>query len=318
VFHNLPPENCLQLLDRDLKRKQITAEALQNLDAAPYLEMLSLLEELSALPSWGNGRDIKTLAKNMIGMVYKAKPKAGAAITLSPEDTLSCIKTLLADRKARDASVSYSSPGRPLDNNLPRAPAPPAPISPAPPATRTRQATKQAPLKQKRLRKPVLPKQEAPPEATIERDPGVSDDVWNQLESDKAAEKRRLKRFQEELQKRQEEIEAMKAFEEAQKKLAEELAAKKAKDEAERQEFVRRQEEARLAEQRVRIAREKALAELERIRQQELMRERLEEQAQEKLARMGVCIAGYRWVKQAGGYRCFAGACFISNAQLGM
>jgi len=320
----MPAKCCLQLLDRELKRNKITAEALQNPDAAPYLEMVSLVEQLSALPSWGNGRDIKNLAKTMVGVVYRGESKAGGVMTLSPEDTVNCVKTMLAEKKRRDVSVSSSIPSRqfnvtPTLNDPPRTLTPPAPTPPTPPATRTRRATKQAPPKQERIRKPVPPKpQEAPPQAKSKRDPGVSDAVWNKLQADKAAEERRLKHVREELQRRQEGIEAMKIYEEAQKKLAEELAAKKAKDDAEMRELMRRREEARLAEHRARVTREKALAEMERRRQEEIKMRRLEEQAQQKLRNMGVCVAGFRWIKQSGGYRCAGGSHFISNSELGM
>ncbi|KAF8533083.1 P-loop containing nucleoside triphosphate hydrolase protein [Trichophaea hybrida] len=318
IFQNMSAESCLQLLDRELKKKKIKAEALQNPDAAPYREMVSLLEQLSALQSWGNGRDVKNLAKTMIGKVYKGKPKAGEAMTLSPEDTVNCFRTLLADRKARDVSIPSTSPGRPFDmtpllNNLPH-----APTQPAPPATNTRRATKKAPPKQKQ--KPPPPKQQRapPPQSKSERDPGVSDAIWNKLQADKAAEEQRLKRVQEDLRKRQEEIEARRVHEDAQRKLVEELAAKKAKDDAEMRELMRRREEARLAEQRARIARERALAEMERRRQEEMKRRQLEEQAQQKLRHMGLCVAGFRWNKQADGYRCEGGSHFVSNRQLGM
>jgi len=312
----MPPEHCLQLLDRDLKRKKITVQALQDTNSAPYLEMVSLLKELSALPSWGNGRDIKTLAKTMVGMVYKTKHKAGAAMTLSPNNTVKCFKDLLKDRKARDASVPSRTPAQPFDmsqiqNNPPSAPTPTGPA-----ATRTKKAAKRAPPKQEQ--KPPPPKQEEAPQDGSGRDDGVSDAVWNLLQADKLAEEQSLKRIQEELQKRQEEIEARKAFEEAQKKIAEELAAKKAKDEAERQELMRRMREARLAEERARIAREKAAAELERRKQEEMKKRELEAQAQQKLRHMGVCCQGFVWIKQASGYRCAGGSHYVSNAQLGM
>jgi hypothetical protein len=36
------------------------------------------------------------------------------------------------------------------------------------------------------------------------------------------------------------------------------------------------------------------------------------------LRQMGVCVAGFRWIKQASGYRCAGGTHYISNSQLGV
>lgn len=50
------------------------------------------------------------------------------------------------------------------------------------------------------------------------------------------------------------------------------------------------------ADERLRKIREDA----ERKRKEEL-------QVQVKLEEMGVCVAGFRWIKQAGGFRCAGG-----------
>jgi len=41
-----------------------------------------------------------------------------------------------------------------------------------------------------------------------------------------------------------------------------------------------------------------------------------EERAQKKLQQMGVCVAGYRWIKRPEGYQCAGGSHFVSNADL--
>ena len=45
---------------------------------------------------------------------------------------------------------------------------------------------------------------------------------------------------------------------------------------------------------------------------------RREAQAQQKLRSMGVCPVGYRWIKQASGYRCAGGSHYVSDAELGL
>ncbi|BAE61204.1 unnamed protein product [Aspergillus oryzae RIB40] len=62
-------------------------------------------------------------------------------------------------------------------------------------------------------------------------------------------------------------------------------------------------------------------AELERLRKlrEEAEKQRCKEQeAQKKLRTMGVCCMGFRWIKQAQGYRCAGGSYYVSNAKLGL
>jgi len=57
------------------------------------------------------------------------------------------------------------------------------------------------------------------------------------------------------------------------------------------------------------------------IRRKKVEQERLREKevkAQRKLEKMGVCCAGFQWIKQPGGYRCAGGSHFVGDAQLGL
>ncbi|KAG1880007.1 hypothetical protein F4604DRAFT_1497776, partial [Suillus subluteus] len=75
----------------------------------------------------------------------------------------------------------------------------------------------------------------------------------------------------------------------------------------------RQRESARIQQLEAKAAREKALAELKKKREE---RKREEAQVQRNLQQMGVCSVGYRWIKQPQGYRCAGGTHFISNDQL--
>ena len=308
----MPPENCLKLLDRDLKKKKVTAVALQP-NSAEYPELIDILNQLSALPSWGNARDIKTMAKSMIGAAYKAKP---ADLKPSPQTTVGYFRALLTSRNSRDASTA-NMPRRNLDMSQMLPPA----NAPTGPAVQTRRATKKAPPKKEKKAQPPPPKKEKkakPANPPSERDAGVTDAVWNQLQADRLAMEQHQKRIQEDEKKRERELKALEALEAERKRLQEELAAKKAKDEAEMRALMRKREEARIAAQNARIARERAEAEAERRRQEERRKAQEEAKAQEKLRHMGVCCAGFRWIKQSDGYRCAGGSHFVSNLQLGV
>jgi len=92
----------------------------------------------------------------------------------------------------------------------------------------------------------------------------------------------------------------------------------RAKNEAEALELLRLREEARIREMEAKAARERIERELERRKQEEEERRKKEELAQSRLRQMGVCVAGYRWIKQGGGYRCAGGSHWVSDSQLGM
>ena len=43
---------------------------------------------------------------------------------------------------------------------------------------------------------------------------------------------------------------------------------------------------------------------------------REEQRVQQKLRRIGQCVAGFNWIKQGNGYRCAGGSHFVSDAAL--
>lgn len=80
----------------------------------------------------------------------------------------------------------------------------------------------------------------------------------------------------------------------------------------------RRHEEARLQCVQALRAREAAEGELERARKAAEEQRKREQVAQRKLREMGVCVQGYRWIKQSGGYLCAGGSHYMSDNQLGL
>ena len=150
----------------------------------------------------------------------------------------------------------------------------------------------------------------------VQRDPGVTDDVWRQLEADKAAaqvvERETLKMTT------RHNAESSRAAVRQQSAEAEvqTLAQKTARDRAEREELERQQEGARIRLKR--LVAEKARVDAEsakRIREQE-QKKRREQEIQQKLRSLGVCVQGYPWIKQLSGYRCAGGAHFIHDSHL--
>lgn len=165
---------------------------------------------------------------------------------------------------------------------------------------------------------PPSPLPPPPHEATAKRDDGVPDEVWIQLQADIQATEAARKATEDEIKSQEEDLSAALAQENERIEALKKLEQAKARDEAEAQELKRKQEEARLREQAARIAREKAIAELERIRRLQEEEKKREAQVQAKLRNLGVCCQGYPWIKQSYGYRCAGGSHYVSSEQLGL
>ncbi|KAG6891610.1 hypothetical protein C0992_002649 [Termitomyces sp. T32_za158] len=152
----------------------------------------------------------------------------------------------------------------------------------------------------------------------VNRDPGVSDAIWNQLQACKREAEERKRKDAEKMEKIKQQIAERAEAEKKQKAAIEALErAAAARNEAERQERQRQLELAYLARKKAEQERQRLAAELRKRRQHEEAEKRKEEAAQQKLQKMGVCVAGFRWIKLPGqGYRCAGGSHFISDQQL--
>jgi len=311
VFTDMEPEDCWRFLQRNLQKTGIAVE--QTDHTQPPSEIIYLFRELSTLPSWGNGRDVQTISKTIMGSVFQTTSSPTESLMVSSQQVVEFLSTFLAERRARskpsNARTLQLTPNAQAVQDL----------FERPNAIKTSQVTTTA--KQKSQSPTTAPPREHSPvpQPPVQRDAGVPDAIWRQLQADKAA---------------QEEAErgldaSIAAVEDARKvatleatALAKELALlderkAKAKDE-EYQELKRRHEAARLKHLAARRAQEEAAERLRRV-QEEVERKRKEEaRVQVKLREMGVCEMGFRWIRQAGGYRCSAGGHFVGNHQLGI
>ncbi|KAL0570783.1 hypothetical protein V5O48_011177 [Marasmius crinis-equi] len=321
VFHHMAPEHCLDVLDKLLRKQEIIIEEVKDLTSPANAEMRNIIQALSGIPSWGNIRDIVTLSKQMIQRAFVTNEPGASPLTLTPEETVSCFRTMLNERQARNAP-SAGTNNRRTKSSLPLPQQDPTPPTLNPISLNTK--TQAAPPKTKTKAPSFQPKPK-PAEMTDEdedegRDEGVSDDVWRQLKLDKAAQLAK----QREAEKAARQLEEARKKEEEAKRLAKELAEAKAA--AERQRIQDKREKARLQELKAKAedARRRELAakeereRLEALKRQQEERQRKEAIAQQRLQHMGVCVAGFRWIKQSGGYRCAGGGHFVSDGQLGL
>lgn len=305
-FPSLSPDLCLQLLEQSLKQSQITFPSMH--DPNNYQELLEPIAELSRLPSWGNARDIQTLAKSMARAVYQSNSTKVEQLEVSIGTAFNCIHSMLAERCARanvtpSSRSSYSGPVQSLDVSQPS-----PPIS-----SGTSTATKTADPKPKN--NDEAPKTSDSMESPDEgRDAGVSDAIWQQLQKDKIDAQIQSERAAQMIRDQEE---AHRLALEAEKRAAEEAAklqAIRAKNEAEARKLL----QARIREMEAKAERDRIRREWERRKQEEQERLKKENLAQSRLRQMGVCVAGFRWIKQSGGYRCAGGSHWVSDSQLGI
>jgi len=340
IFQNMSPEHCLELLAKDLQKSEIVVPELGDKTSPAYVEMQNVIAQMSALPSWGNGRDVKTLGKRLTQTAFANLANGGSSASLSVGEALNVMNSMLQEQLARQniaRAVPSSSGSMPMASR--DGPAPPPPSM----STSTSQASKRAPppppkqpsLKRASQAEPPTKqrfKRPSPANAATEdqprtypvarRDPGVSDAVWNQLQTSIAAEEEAKRKAAEEEQRLEQEVEKTEKQQQAARAraLALERAMAAAKNNVveKQRELERQLEEARRREAEVRAARERAAAALKKKQQEEAEMRQKELEIQRKLDLIGHCVAGFRWRREGGGYRCEGGTHFVSHAQLGM
>ncbi|KAH8917273.1 P-loop containing nucleoside triphosphate hydrolase protein [Atractiella rhizophila] len=282
-FSHLSPQHCLEVLVKELEKEDIILTG----DSQP---LVSFFKKFSSLDSWGNARDVLTLAKAMVAETYRTTDwkTAPSKIPIQLSTCLQIMRDKFEEMKGR-ANVGQSRQSATMG--------PTATLhqDAKPPSfnTSTRTKTQEAPVKPPETKEApgeVDPKvaEESPGEQKDDgRDAGVSDEIWAQLLADKAAAARK-----EEEAKRE-------SMEHYQLLLDLAVAGKHKEDKEEKERLERRKKE------------------LEEALQRRLKEEAEEKKARQKLESMGICPAGYVWIKQNGGYRCAGGAHFVPNSQLG-
>ncbi|KAK0239336.1 P-loop containing nucleoside triphosphate hydrolase protein [Armillaria nabsnona] len=309
VFQNLLPEECLAILSKQLKKKDVVLPGLDDETSGTFVQLAEIFEAWSQLPSWGNARDVITVSKKMNSLALEhSSDDEDTDLLLDPAYAVTCLQEMFAGRQDRSSTLPSPFAPFPFGATPPVQVRDPGTVSA--PSIRTKTVTKA---------KPALFKK-AGPEGVDARDPGVSDAVWNQLQMDKAAEIEAAKRLEEDIRRAKEAMaEAVRKEAEEQERARQlELAAARERDFLKQQELKRQREAQRLEELRAREERERREAELQARREAEEKARKEDQKAQAKLRQMGVCVAGYRWIKQDDGYRCAGGYHFVSNGDLGL
>jgi hypothetical protein len=313
VFKSLVPEQCAMLMKNLLmKIKKLDSNSVEQAIAQIYEKLLEAFVTLIALPSWGNARDLETLVKVIYGSLLRTATitKDSPKLVLVAEDVLSAMESMINERALRgDASKSRSSLPNGLENIVQKLQRQPLTRDLAPTSYEVSQTSEDP--QQSNADEPVSP--QAMQEA--ERDAGVSEGTWQQLQRDRLAAERMESEQQNIMQA---EIKFRKKFDEdgVEAELKLQLLERQANEKAEDDVLKRLHEEARLQHERIRRQRSLELAEWEAKAKKAMEEKRREAEAQKKLRQMGVCVAGFRWIKQQGGYRCAGGSHFVSDASL--
>ena len=100
AFDHLPAKQCLRLLKIRIEAFNIGVTETDTRIAQTTI--VDLFEQLKQLPSWGNGRDITTLARNITGEVFKSLALSGDAtsdLTVSAREIIHSLNDMLRERK---------------------------------------------------------------------------------------------------------------------------------------------------------------------------------------------------------------------------
>ncbi|KAL3469205.1 P-loop containing nucleoside triphosphate hydrolase protein [Aspergillus californicus] len=306
-FKGLDPDDCIKLLTRLLQKKKTSlASRVNDFDLSalesPRLDfkqkMASQLVTLTRTANWANARDMQTLVKSIFGEALRNM--VGRKVFIGEDLVLAKMDIMLSERANR--AVQQPPVGNPVAKFLQtqmfdRTPAPPILTT----ATTTTSAPSTVPRAEERIEEKIEEKTPSADKSAISpRDNGVPDDVWDQLQRDKEL--------------------ADAADDEYKVILEDERIAQKEVEDSEPPadesdpdgEAKRQHEQSRLAE----LAKRAKLEELRKKREAEENARRKEQKVQQKLRSMGVCCAGFRWIKQESGYRCAGGSHYVLNAAL--
>ncbi|KAH8883086.1 ATPases of the AAA+ class [Thozetella sp. PMI_491] len=289
-FHPLSPTHCYELLVRCLQEQKLDTSPMQ-----PSRKVLFLFRMLAVLPAWGNARDVQTLAKSIFGTIMRA-PTQPPSILVTETILYSEMGRMISERqqRANDAastSLCGQTTTRVVDLGE---------------YEDTRQGD-QAPIvtatsSEVVVKCEVAPKTAtdepdcnlAPPEGDEPREPGVSDETWALLKTAKIQAK-----------KRRTELEALRA----QVALLESDIAKAETALAAAGADSPQVEGMRLKLETMRVNLQNQRSKLKKARS----RAASESEITDRLMASGLCPWGCEWIKEPGGYRCSAGACFKSH-----
>lgn len=301
-FTPLSPDDCYQLLQTSLeKNKHLDAALVSSPSPSFRSEVIDKFDELVSLGTFANGRDVRTVSKGIVGAVVMS---SGSSLTVTEALVKDQIDVLIDERRLRLLSAASASTTRLPGANGTRQKMRARPATQAPPArsTNTNTNTSTSTSTNANTSTSTTPPSSTPPPtqdaqsnpsssangkdpsdgpeqtSNATRDTGVSDAIWQQLQED-------IRKAEEKRQERQRLQNEGKALQQWLEKCAD-------------------------------AQRQRDLKEIERKKRE--LEERLRREAEEKsrLEKSGRCPMGYRWIRQAGGYRYSGGSHWVADGDI--
>ncbi|OAL25146.1 hypothetical protein AYO22_05023 [Fonsecaea multimorphosa] len=316
IFEPLKPDSCLELLEKELGMLGVMmSPACRAASSRTHSQLVQVIDELTKLPSWGNARDIITISKKLIALAFEGAEDSFEPLVATEVDILKELSELLTIRKDREANKAMYDPSPVFQMQDDHSASKPS-LSP-----NINASDNTAILENVISADHLAPTEESEPPNANHRDPGVSDATWTQLQRDIAAQLAAQNAYQATVLDHERTImELETSSNESASKIAElehDTSASQ-KDQETVNELKRKREEERLQQLDIKRRKREKEETLRRIKEAEEARKKCEAEAQKKLKMMGVCVAGFRWVKQNGGYRCAGGSHFVTDSQLGL
>lgn len=298
-FRALSPEECVELLRKRLEDNYNTLrERSIDLDLAclrtptPRFRrlLMSYFKQLCAQDNWASARDVQSLAKNMFNQVMRDTQGLAMGRAVLTEDIIKQeLEAMIHERASRGKAGAEATVLNGFPSGMPQFFQSP-PQQQQRPSFNTSTATATSFARdQARVVEEVLSEEEEQEDDEPTPPPFELKEQAVDMSDLRYAAKRDAGVSDEIWEQLERDLQAEKEQEEEYRKLKE--AARRAKDAA-----------------RDRIL--KRLLEEERKRKEE-------EAIKMKLEKMGICPAGFHWIKQSGGYRCAAGGHWMGDAELG-
>lgn len=155
VFQNMTAEDCLKVIEKELKKSSVVVEGWGEESSDFMVEMKELLRNLAELPDWGNARDMVTLSKEISNRALLEGSDNRENLKLSAAEALNVVKEMVEGRKKR---AKIPRKHRHVVD-LPKQTFVPDPVPPPSIGTGTSQATTKEPTPPS----PAVPQQHADP-----------------------------------------------------------------------------------------------------------------------------------------------------------
>ncbi|KAL1740854.1 P-loop containing nucleoside triphosphate hydrolase protein [Schizophyllum fasciatum] len=133
MFYDLSPEDCLEVLRAKLGKEDIHWARLEDRSTSDFDDLRDIIKEMSRMPSWGNARDMGTIARILTRVAYKQGAAGQGVVPVVLDDlaAMDCVQEFWKDRRYRAANLPRPDQRRKATGNPPMASSSSAPTPPS-------------------------------------------------------------------------------------------------------------------------------------------------------------------------------------------